>query len=169
MKNKNLLSKSAYEKIDHWVVKFPNDKKKSAVLMALRIAQDEHSFLNEKLMDEIALYLGISELEVYEVASFYSMYRFSKVGKFHLELCSSISCKLCGVEELVDYLTKKLNIKLGETTADGLFTVSYTECLAACCGAPAMLVNHKDFYEDLTPTRLDQIISKLTSEVENGN
>ena len=147
--------------IDSWVAKFPADKKKSAVIMALRIVQDEYGYLYKELLDKVAAYLDIPYIAVYEVASFYSMYKLKPTGKNHLKICNSISCKLSGSDSIVEHLGEKLGIKIGETTADGNFTLDYAECLGACCGAPVVIVNDKDYHENVTPDEADNLVANL--------
>lgn len=150
--------------IDVWIAKFPADKKKSAVIMALRIVQDEYGFLYKELLDKVANYLELPYVAVYEVASFYSMYKLKPTGKYHIKICNSISCMLCGSANIVSYLEKKLNIKRGETTADGKYTLDYAECLGACCGGPVMIINDKRYHENMTEAEVDKILDSLEQE-----
>ena len=161
-----VLSKDICEKIDHWVTKFPEGKQRSAVLQALIIVQDEYSYLTKEIMDVVADYLQIKCTEVYEVASFYSMYELNPVGKYHIKVCASISCMLCGSNKILDHIKGKLNIDIGQTTTDGVFTLNYAECLASCCDAPVMIINDKKYHENLTPSKVDVIIDNLAKEVK---
>lgn len=155
------FSSEICQKIDHWLAKFPASKRQSALLPALHIVQEENGgWLTEPLMDAVAAYLAIPRISVYEVATFYKMYDLTPVGKYKICVCSSISCMLRGSENIEKHLHKKLGVKPGETTADGRFTLKEVECLAACCGAPAMMIN-KDYYENLTPEKIDQILDSL--------
>lgn len=156
-----MLTSSSRDEIDKWVAKYPADQKQSAVMAALKIAQDQNGgWLNTQLMDAIAAYLGMQPIAVYEVATFYSMYELDPVGRHKISICTNISCMLCGSEEIVAHLEKRLGIKLGETTADGKITLKEVECLGACVGAPMMQVGN-DYYENLTPETIDQLLAGL--------
>ena len=155
------LSNESQKKIDSWIAKFPKDKKRSAVIMALRIAQNEHGHLSEDVMHLVADYLALPKAYIYEVATFYTMYRLEPVGKFVVGVCDSISCALCGAKALTEHFEKKLDIKVGETTSDGMFTLQHVECLAACCGAPAVLVNEHHYHEQMTPEKADVLLQVL--------
>jgi len=162
-KKGSLISSEAYEKIDKWLVRFPADKRQSALIPALSIVQEEcgSGSLSTELMDEVAGYIGISEIAVYEVASFYSMYELEPVGRNMVAVCTNISCMLCGGEEIVQHVEEKYGVKIGETTADGKFTLKQEEeCLAACAGAPMMTVNGH-YHEKLTLEKVDSIIEGL--------
>jgi len=156
------LSQHLRDEIDHWVAKFPPDRKRSAVISALRAAQHENNgFLTTPLMDAIAAYLGLPPIQVYEVASFYSMFETHPVGRHHLSVCTNISCMLRGAEDMVAYVEKKLGIRTGESTPDGrIFLKREEECLAACTGAPMLMVDHV-FHENLTPEKIDRILDEL--------
>lgn len=160
--SENILSKHTLEDIDGWLKRYPADKKKSAVLAALRAAQHQNNgFLTTGLMDAVADYLDLSKIEVYEVASFYSMYELNPVARHNIAVCTNVCCMLMGSDTIVDHLEKKLDIKLGESTADGrIYLKNEEECLAACAGGPMMQVNHK-YYTDLTPEKVDEIIDGL--------
>jgi NADH-quinone oxidoreductase subunit E len=157
-----LLSEATRREIDHWVAKFPPGRQRSAVLSALRFAQEQnHGYLTPALMDAVAEYLDLPPVQVYEVASFYSMYELHPCGRHHVSICTNISCMLRGAEELVAHAEKKLGIKLGESTPDmRIFLKREEECLAACTGAPMMMVDH-EFHENLTPQDLDRIFDEL--------
>lgn len=148
--------------IDRQVAKFPADQKRSAVLGALTAAQHHnHGFLTTEVMDEVAAYLELPPIAVYEVASFYSMYETKPVGRHSISVCTNVSCMLRGADRIVEHLEKRLNVSLGESTKDGRFYLKREEeCLAACCGAPAMQVNHK-YYENLTPEKIDKILAEF--------
>jgi len=156
------LSAHAREVIDQWIAKYPPDRKRSAVLAALREVQHENGgYLTTGLMDAVAGYLDIPAIAVYEVASFYSMLETQPVGRNSVSVCTNISCMLRGADSVVDYIEKKLGIKTGESTPDGrIYLKLEEECLAACCGAPMMMVNHK-YYENLTPEKIDEILDNL--------
>ena len=157
-----VLSEHTIHEIDHWLTKYPADQKRSAVAAALRAAQHQNEgYLTTELMDAVAEYLALPPIYVYEAASFYSMFELEKVGRHNVAVCTNISCMLRGGEDILAYLESKLGIKIGESTEDGrVFLKPEEECLAACCGAPMMMVDHV-YYENLTPERVDEIIDAL--------
>jgi NADH-quinone oxidoreductase subunit E len=157
------LSAPVRAEIDHWLAKFPPDRKRSAVIAALHAAQHENKgFLTTDLMDAVAAYLELPNILVYEVASFYSMFETKPVGRHHISVCTNISCMLRGSQEVVEYIENKLGIKTGESTPDGrIYLKREEECLAACCGAPMMMVDHV-YHENLTPPLIDKILDELT-------
>ena len=157
-----LLSEHTRAQIDHWVAKFPPGRQRSACIAALRAAQEQnHGHLTKQLMDAVAAYLSLPPIQVYEVASFYSMLETHACGRHHVSICTNISCMLNGADELVKHAERKLGIKLDESTPDGrIFLKDEHECLAACTGAPMMMVDHV-YHEHLTPEKLDQILDEL--------
>ena len=156
----DVLSAHVREEIDHWLAKFPPDRKRSAVIAALHAVQHEHGYLTQQTMDAVAEYLGLPPIQVYEVASFYSMFETRPVGRHHISVCTNISCMLCGGEEILAHVERRLGIKVGESTPDGRFYLKCEEeCLAACNGAPMMMVDHV-YYEDLTPEKVDRILEE---------
>ena len=157
------LSAHVRAEIDRWVAKFPPDRKRSAVLSALHAAQHEnHGFLTTEIMDAVAVYLELPNILVYEVASFYSMFETKPVGRHHISVCTNISCMLRGSQDVVEHIEKKLGIKTGESTPDGrIYLKREEECLAACCGAPMMMVDHV-YHENLTPQIIDKVLDELT-------
>ncbi len=157
-----LLAEETRHEIDRWVAKFPPGRQRSACIAALRAAQDQnHGFLSADLMDAVAEYLRLPPIQVYEVASFYSMFETHPCGRHHVSICTNISCMLNGAEELLAHAERKLGIKLNESTPDGrIFLKQEEECLAACTGAPMMMVDHV-FHEHLTPETLEQILDAL--------
>jgi len=157
-----LLSEHTRAEIDHWVAKFPPGRQRSACIAALRAAQEQNQgFLTAELMDAVAEYLKLPPIQVYEVASFYSMFETHPCGRHHVSICTNISCLLNGGEDLVAHAERKLGIKLNQSTADGrIFLKQEEECLAACTGAPMMMVDHV-FHENLTPEKLDAILDAL--------
>ena len=157
-----VLDAHTREEIDHWAAKYPFEQRRSAVLAALRAAQHQNQgYLSEELMNAVAAYLDLPEIWVYEAASFYSMYETEAVGRHSISVCTNISCMLCGADSIVEYIEKKLGIKAGESTADGKFYLKVEEeCLAACNGAPMMMVDHV-YHENLTPARVDEILDGL--------
>ena len=162
----NLFPPAIRAEIDQWVAKYPAEWKQSAVMAALRIVQDDNGgYLTQELMDKVADYLDMPRIAVYEVATFYSMYELEKVGKHKICVCTNVSCMICGSENIVEHLEKRLGIKLGETTEDGKFTLKEVECLGACGGAPMFQIG-KQYYENLTPELVDSILDSL--EQDNG-
>ena len=156
------LSEHTRLEIDHWVAKFPPGRHRSACIAALRAAQEQNNgYLTAELMDAVAAYLKLPPIQVYEVASFYSMLETHPCGRHHVSICTNISCMLNGGEDLVAHAERKLGIKLNESTPDGrIFLKREEECLAACTGAPMMMVDHV-FHEHLTPEKLEQILDEL--------
>jgi NADH-quinone oxidoreductase subunit E len=154
-----LLSAHVREEIDHWVAKFPPERQRSAVIGALHAVQHENEgYLTPELMTAVAEYLRLPPIQVFEVASFYSMFETKPVGRHSISVCTNISCMLCGGEDILAYVEKKLGIKAGQSTPDGRFYLKVEEeCLAACCGAPMMMVDHV-YYENLTPRKVDEIL-----------
>jgi NADH-quinone oxidoreductase subunit E len=156
------LSAHVREEIDRWVAKFPPDRKRSAIISALHAVQHENQgYLTPPLMDAVAEYLGLPPIQVYEIATFYSMFETKSVGRHHVSVCTNISCMLRGSQEVVDRIEKKLGIKTGESTPDGrIYLKREEECLAACTGAPMLMVDHV-YHEHLTPESIDRILDEL--------
>ncbi len=156
------LSEHVREEIDHWVAKFPEGRQRSAVIGALHAVQHENEgYLTPELMNAVAEYLELPSIQVYEVAAFYSMFETKPVGRHSVSVCTNISCMLRGADELVEHVENKLGIKTGESTADGrIYLKQEEECLAACCGAPMMMVDHR-YYENLTTEKVDEILDEL--------
>jgi NADH-quinone oxidoreductase subunit E len=157
-----VLSEHTRHEIDEWIGRFPTGKQRSAVLSALRFAQEQNNgYLTPEFMDGVAEYLKLPPVQVYEVATFYSMFETHPCGRHHVSICTNISCMLNGAEDLVAHCEKKLGIRLGESTADGrIFLKNEEECLAACTGAPMMMVDHV-FHEYLTPEKVDKVLDEL--------
>lgn len=158
----HLLSEHVRAEIDRWTARFPPEGRQSAVLQALVAVQHENGgWVSTELMDATADYLGLSRIVVYEVATFYSMIETEPVGRHSVSICTNISCMLRGADELVEHVEARLGCRRGESTADGrIFLKQEEECLAACCGAPMMQVDHV-YYTDLTPQRVDEILDAL--------
>ncbi len=156
------LSEETRREIDRWLAKFPADRRRSAVLAALRAAQHQnHGWLTTALMDSVAEYLGLPPIQVYEVASFYSMFETKPAGRVHVSVCTNISCMLCGADRIVEAVEKHLGIRTGESTPDGKFYLKREEeCLAACNNAPMMMVDHV-YHENLTPETAIQALDSL--------
>jgi len=159
---KTELSSHAREEIDELLSHFPAEQKKSALLGALNVVQHENKgFLTDEIMEAVADYLELAKIEVYEVASFYSMYELKPVARNNVAICTNISCMLMGSQDIVDHVENKLNIKIGDSTEDGrIYLKKEEECLAACAGGPMMQVNHV-YYENLTPEMVDEILDGL--------
>ena len=152
------------QEVQRIIAQYPEGKQKSSLLRVLHIAQAEFGgWLSVSTMNYVAEILNLKPIEVYEVASFYSMYNLKPVGKYMLEFCHTATCATAGVESLIDYTCKKLGIKTGETTADGLFTIKEVECLGACGYAP-MLQLGKSYREHLTPEKIDALIEELKAK-----
>jgi NADH-quinone oxidoreductase subunit E len=159
------LSAHVRDEIDRWVAKFPAGRQRSAIIASLHAVQHEnHGYLTPELMNAVAEYLKLPAIQVYEVATFYSMFETKPVGRHSISVCTNISCMLRGGEEIAKYVEKKLGIKTGESTPDGKFYLKQEEeCLAACCGAPMMMVDHV-YHENLTPKKIDQILDAVEDE-----
>jgi len=157
-----VLSEATRQHIDHWVSKFPLERKRSALIQALMAAQEQnHGWLSDPLIAAVADYLGLPSVWAYEVATFYSMFELNQVARNNVAICTNISCWLNGAEDLVAHAEHKLGIKLGESTADGrVYLKREEECLAACCGAPMMVVNGH-YHEKLTVESMDAIFDAL--------
>ena len=158
----DLLNDHTRAEIDHWVARFPDEHKRSAVLQSLVAAQHQNQgFLTNDLMDAVAEYLGLAPIHVYEVASFYSMFETQPVARHNVAICTNISCMLMGSQSIVDHVESKLGIKIGESTEDGrIYLKREEECLAACAGGPMMQVDHV-YHENLTPQKVDEILDAL--------
>ncbi len=161
MESTPLLSTESKTEIDKWVAKYPADQKQSAVMAALRIVQDANDgWLNKEMIEAVADYLDMEPIAVEEVATFYTMYEHKPVGRYKICICTNISCMLCDSDMVVKHLQNKLAIKFGEVTPDGKFSLKEVECLGACVNAPMMQIGNT-YYENLTPQRLDEILTSL--------
>jgi NADH-quinone oxidoreductase subunit E len=156
-----MLSTDSLKKIDREIAKYPPDQKRSAVMSALIIAQDEHGWLSPEVMDFVARHLDMAPVAVYEVATFYTMYNLKRIGRYKLTICTCLPCGLQGALDAADHLQAKLGIGFGETTPDGRFTLKEGECMGACAMAPVMLVNNKKMHDYMTHEKLDQLIDSL--------
>ncbi|MGB8857265.1 MAG: NADH-quinone oxidoreductase subunit NuoE [Burkholderiales bacterium] len=156
-----MLSGAAKAKIDKELTKYPPNQKQSAVMAALSIAQDEHGWLPNELMDEVAQYLDMAPIAVYEVATFYNMYNLKPTGKSKITICTNLPCALSGANEAADHLKQKLGIGFNQTSADGKFTLKEGECMGACGDAPVLLVNNKRMCEKMSNDKLDTLIAEL--------
>jgi len=162
MSDADILSGHVREEIEKWKSRFPEDRQRSAVIGALHAVQHENDgYLTAELMNGVADCLDLPTIQVYEVATFYSMFQTRPVGRHNVAICTNVSCMLRGAEELLAHVESKLGIKVGESTADGrIYLKREEECLAACCGAPMMMVDHK-YHENLTRETVDQILDDL--------
>jgi NADH-quinone oxidoreductase subunit E len=156
------LSDHVRGEIDHWKARFPEGRQRSAVIGALHAVQHENDgYLSAELMNEVAEYLDLPTIQVYEVATFYSMFQTKPVGRHNVAICTNISCMLRGADNIVAHVEGKLGVKLGESTADGrIYLKREEECLAACCGAPMMMVDHV-YHENLSNDKVDEILDGL--------
>ena len=156
------LSSHVKDEIENWKARFPQDRQRSAVISALHAVQHEnHGYLTAEQMNAVAEYLDLPTIQVYEVATFYSMFQTREVGRNEVAICTNVSCMLRGADDIVDHVEKKLDAKLGESTKDGrIYLKREEECLAACCGAPMMMVDHV-YHENLTNDEVDKILDGL--------
>lgn len=151
----NEENKKRFEKI---LSRYP--QKQAAMLPALWLAQEQHGWLAPEVMEHVAGLLEVAPSKVYEVATFYTMFYLKPVGKYHFQVCRTLSCQLCGSENITALLKEKLGIKLGETSADGRYTLSEVECLGSCGTAPMLQLND-DYHENLTEEKLEKLINEL--------
>ncbi len=160
----DLLSEALKTAIDQWVAKDPPERRQSAVLPALTLAQaSNQGYLSRELIDAVADYLNMSRVVAYEVATFYSMYELAPIGCHNIAVCTNISCMLKGCDKIIQHLKKRLQIDWGQTTADGQFTLKEVECLGACVNAPVMHVGER-YYENLTSQKTDEILDELNGQ-----
>lgn len=153
-----MLSEEALKKIAEVQKKYPT--KRSAVLPSLYIAQEDQGYVTKESMAEIARILDLPPVQVYESATFYTMYNKAPVGRHHIQVCTNLSCSLLGAEHIVDYISRKLEVGVGETTDDQKFTLSKVECLGSCGTAPMMQIND-EYFENLTEEKIDKILESL--------
>jgi NADH-quinone oxidoreductase subunit E len=156
-----VLSDASKAKIDREVAKYPADEKQSAVMAALAIAQDQHGWLSNDVMDAVAQYLGMPSIAVYEVSTFYNMYNLKPMGKHKITVCTNLPCALSGGVDAAEHLKKKLGVDWKETTADGKFTLVEGECMGACGDAPVLLVDNKRMCSFMSNAKLDQLVEEL--------
>jgi len=159
-----VLTDAALRRIDREIAKYPPGQKRSAVMAALAIAQDEKGWLATETMDFVAAYLDMPPIAVYEVATFYEMYNTAPTGKYKLTLCTNLPCALQGATRAAVHLKQKLGIGFAETTADGMFTLKEGECLGACGDAPVLLVNNKRMCSWMRPEAIDLLLAELAGE-----
>jgi len=163
------FSEQQLEEVKQITNRYPEGKHKSALLPVLHIAQDHNNgWLSVEAMDYVASLLNIAPIEVYEVATFYSMYNLNPVGKYIFEVCQTGPCMINGSDNIIDYIRQKLNISIGQTTSDGMFTLKVVECLGACGYAPMMQMG-KTYREHLTKEKIDAIIDECRNEAAQKN
>jgi NADH-quinone oxidoreductase subunit E len=163
-----MLSDQIQEKIDRELKKYPAGQKQSAVMSALRFVQDEKGWIASDDMADVAIYLGMPQMTVYEVATFYHMYNLKPMGKHYLTVCTNLSCQLMGANDTMDYIKSKLGIGVGEVTADGMFGLREAECMGACAEGPLLTVSNKRMCSKLTPAKIDQILAELVTDGNGG-
>jgi NADH-quinone oxidoreductase subunit E len=156
-----VLSPEALAKIDQAIAKYPPERRQSAVIAALTIAQEEKGWLSTETMDFVARYLGMPAIAVYEVASFYTLYDLAPVGKYKLTICTNLPCALQGANAAAAHLKRKLGIGFNETTSDGMYTLKEGECFGACGDAPVVLMNNKRMLCAMSPDRIDELLKGL--------
>jgi len=159
-----MLSRDSLKKIDREIGKYPAEQKRSAVMAALIIAQDEKGWLSTELMDYVARYLDMAPVAVYEVATFYGMYNLQPTGKYKLTVCTCLPCGLQGSLDAADHLKQKLGIDFNETTPDGRFTLKEGECMGACAMSPVVLVNNKRMCDTMSREKIDALIDELSGK-----
>ncbi|CAH1198406.1 NADH-ubiquinone oxidoreductase chain E [Candidatus Nitrotoga sp. BS] len=159
-----MLSEQIRAKTDHELKKYPPDRKQSAVMAALRFVQDEKGWIDTEDMADVASYLGMPQMSVYEVATFYNMYNLKPMGRHTLTVCTNLSCQLVGAVETLNYIKSKLGIGVGEVTADGKFGLREGECQNVCDEAPLFMINNKKTCGHLTKEKIDQILAELDKE-----
>ncbi|MBU1236209.1 MAG: NADH-quinone oxidoreductase subunit NuoE [Gammaproteobacteria bacterium] len=155
-----MLSQESLTRIDREVAKYPAGQRQSAVMAALRIAQEEKGWLAGETIEFVAGYLDMPAIAAYEVASFYNMYDLQPVGKYKLTVCTNLPCALSGGVHAADYLKQKLGIDFNETTSDGKFTLKEGECMGACGDAPVMLVNDVRMKCFMTPEEIERLLEE---------
>jgi len=161
-----LLPEQAIQELEVWIAKYPPERKRSAVMSGLMIAQQNNNgYLSEELMNAVADYLDIPHVAAYEVATFYGMYNLKPVGDHVINVCTNISCMLRGSAEVMSHLEQRLGVKVGETTEDKKITLKEVECQGACAGAPMCEVDQV-FHENLTTEKLDQIVDAILVKSE---
>jgi NADH-quinone oxidoreductase subunit E len=156
-----VLSEDAVGRINAVAAKYP--LRRSALLPALHVAQNELGWVSRAAMEDVAEVLDLDADQVEEVATFYTMYYKEPVGAYVLEVCKTLPCSILGADEIIGYISERLGIQVGETTQDGMFTLLKVECLAACHRAPVMQVNHR-YYQDLTPAKVDALLQEARDQ-----
>lgn len=154
------FSPEVVAEMESHLTKYPPERKRSALIPLLFVIQRERGYVDNPGVNYLAKFLGVEVTDVWETATFYSMFNLRKIGKHHIQICKTLSCKIMGEPNITEHICKKLNIHPGETTEDGKFTVSLVECLGSCGTAPMMQIGF-DYYEDLTPEKCDKILDSL--------
>lgn len=155
------LTPDSLRQIEREIAKYPPDQKRSAVMSALRIAQEEKGWLSTETIEYVAQYLGLPAIAVYEVASFYTMYDIVPVGKYKISICTNLPCALSGAAETADHLKRRLGIDFNETSSDNRFTLKQGECFGACGDAPVLLINNKKMLSYMSPSKVDEFLEQL--------
>jgi len=163
-----VLSDEAVRRIDREITKYPADQKRSAVIAALAVAQDEHGWVSAEVIEAVARHLGMPTVAVYEVASFYAMFELKPTGRYKLTICTNLPCALSGAAAAAAHLKEKLGIGFGETTGDGKFTLKEGECFGACGDAPVVLVNNKRMVSFMNPPQLDALLDELSGAADRA-
>jgi NADH-quinone oxidoreductase subunit E len=161
-----LLSEQAYKKIDRELTKFPEDRKQSAIMAALAIAQDEQGWVTPEVIEDVAKYLDQPAILVQEIATFYNMFDVKPVGRFKITVCTNLPCALRDGQKTIDYIEQKLGVSIGQTTADGQFTLVEGECMGACGDSPVLLVNNKHMCVRMIPEKIDAMLAELSAVKE---
>lgn len=156
-----MLSAESLAKIDREIAKYPPDQKRSAVMSALRIAQEEKGWLATETVEFVAQYLGLPAIAALEVATFYTMYDVAPVGRYKISLCTNLPCALSGANETAEHLKRRLGIDFNQTTADHKFTLKEGECFGACGDAPVLLLNNKTMCSFMSPQKVDELLGTL--------
>ncbi|MCB1977841.1 MAG: NADH-quinone oxidoreductase subunit NuoE [Burkholderiaceae bacterium] len=158
-----MISETTFARFERELAKYPAEQKQSAVMACLAIVQQEQGWISQEAEAEVAQYLGMPEIAVHEVTTFYNMYNQAPVGKYKLNVCTNLPCLLRDGGKALEHLEKKLGIAMGGTTADGMFTLQQCECLGACADAPVMLVNDRSMCSFMSDDKLDQLVDSLRS------
>ena len=163
-----LLSAQAYQRIDRELAKFPADQRKSAIMAALAIAQEEKGWVSTEVVADVAAYIGVPSIAVQEVATFYDMFDKHPVGRFKITVCTNLPCALRDGVKAGEYIKEKLGIGYGETTADGLFTLKEGECMGSCGDSPVMLLNNHHMCVRMEQARIDEMLEELKKQGESA-
>src|SRR4029434_8144275 len=166
--SKLLLSAEAYRRIDREALKFPAEQRRSTVMAGLAIAPDELGWLSKEAIEEVADYLGMPPIAVFEVATFYSMYNLQPIGRHKISICTNLPCALSGATRAAEHLKQRLGIGFNETTADGAFTLKEGECMGACGDAPVLLVNNTRMESFMSNEKLDVLLAALRDGARNN-
>ena len=163
-----MLSESTRQRVDRELAKYPADQRQSAIIAALSIVQQELGWVSPESERDLAAYIGMPPIAVHEVVTFYNMFNTRPVGRFKLNVCTNLPCQLSGGAQTLQYLSDKLGVAVGETTADGVFTLQQTECLGACGDAPVALVNDRRMCSYMRPDKIDALLDELRAQAGGG-